>query len=168
MTQPKIDGTKHGQPRTIFGSDGTDWYALLVDALGHLQVDVVTVPGINSYLNIPFGYNDRLFDRGEVIGVPAGHWYFFSGPVPPGEIWVVHSLSAVNWNNPKTIEMGVGDGATWHRLNQETQTAMADFIYWNGLVLLKQGDQVRIIILDCTLNDNVEASVWGYKMKVTQ
>lgn len=42
MGQLKIDGTGHGKPVMPFGSDGTDWYALLIDALGHLQVDVVS------------------------------------------------------------------------------------------------------------------------------
>jgi len=41
MVQPLIRGKKEGKPRMIFGSDGTDWIAALIDALGHLQVDVV-------------------------------------------------------------------------------------------------------------------------------
>lgn len=42
MTQPKIEDVGHGKPVMPFGSDGTDWYAFLIDALGHLQVDVVS------------------------------------------------------------------------------------------------------------------------------
>ncbi len=42
MTQPTIDGTGHGIPRTIFGSDGSNWYAILVDSDGHVKIDVVS------------------------------------------------------------------------------------------------------------------------------
>ena len=42
MTQPSIDGTGHGIPRMIYGSDGSKWYAVLVDSDGHVKIDVVT------------------------------------------------------------------------------------------------------------------------------
>lgn len=42
MAQPKIDGVGHGKPVMPFGSDGTNWYAILVDALGHIQADIVS------------------------------------------------------------------------------------------------------------------------------
>ena len=42
MTQPSIDGVGHGMPRTIYGSDGTDWYAIQVDSDGHVKIDVVS------------------------------------------------------------------------------------------------------------------------------
>lgn len=42
MALPKIDGTGHGIPRMCFFSDGSNWYAALIDSAGHLQIDVVT------------------------------------------------------------------------------------------------------------------------------
>ena len=42
MTQPSIDGTGHGVPRMVFGSDGADHYEIAVDSDGHVQVDVKT------------------------------------------------------------------------------------------------------------------------------
>jgi exonuclease VII small subunit len=42
MTQPKIEGVGHGIPRMLFASDGSDWYAILVDSDGHVKVDVVS------------------------------------------------------------------------------------------------------------------------------
>ena len=42
MTQPKIEGTGHGIPRMLYASDGSNWYAVLVDSDGHVKVDVVT------------------------------------------------------------------------------------------------------------------------------
>lgn len=42
MGHPKIEGVGHGKPVMPFGSDGEDWYALLVSALGRLQVDVLS------------------------------------------------------------------------------------------------------------------------------
>jgi len=44
MTQPKIEGTGHGVPRTLFASDGSNWYAVLVDSDGHVKIDVVSLP----------------------------------------------------------------------------------------------------------------------------
>jgi len=41
VAQPEIEGAGPGKLAMIFGSDGTDWIAALIDALGHLQVDVV-------------------------------------------------------------------------------------------------------------------------------
>lgn len=41
MAQPEIEGAGPGKLAMIYGSDGTDWIAALIDALGHLQVDVV-------------------------------------------------------------------------------------------------------------------------------
>ncbi len=42
MTQPSIDGTGHGIPRMLYASDGSKWYAVLVDSDGHVKIDVVT------------------------------------------------------------------------------------------------------------------------------
>lgn len=39
MAQPEISGTGVGRPVMPYGSDGSNWLALLVDALGRLQVD---------------------------------------------------------------------------------------------------------------------------------
>ena len=44
MTQPKIEGTGHGIPRTLYASDGSNWYAVLVDSDGHVKIDVVSLP----------------------------------------------------------------------------------------------------------------------------
>lgn len=44
MAQPEIGGTGKGIPRMFYGSDGSKWIALLVDALGALQVDVSSIP----------------------------------------------------------------------------------------------------------------------------
>jgi len=41
MAQPSIPGTDVGKVGIPFGSDGSSWIALLVDALGRLQVDAV-------------------------------------------------------------------------------------------------------------------------------
>ena len=40
MTQPKIEGTGHGMPRMLYASDGSNWYAILVDSDGHVKTDV--------------------------------------------------------------------------------------------------------------------------------
>ena len=42
MTQPSIDGVGHGVPRMLYASDGSKWYAILVDSDGHVKIDVVT------------------------------------------------------------------------------------------------------------------------------
>ncbi len=42
MTQPNIDGTGHGIPRMLYASDGSNWYAVLVDSDGHVKIDVVS------------------------------------------------------------------------------------------------------------------------------
>ncbi len=47
MAQPEFDGEGKGRAVMIFGSDGSKWIAALIDALGHLQIDVVAsgLPG---------------------------------------------------------------------------------------------------------------------------
>lgn len=40
MAQPSIPGTDVGKVATVYGSDGTNWIALLVSALGKLQVEI--------------------------------------------------------------------------------------------------------------------------------
>lgn len=42
MAQPKIEGGEEGIPRMPFGSDGSDWYAILVDSDGHIHIDIET------------------------------------------------------------------------------------------------------------------------------
>lgn len=42
MALPIIEGTGHGRSVCLFGHDLTRWRALLVDALGHLQVDIIS------------------------------------------------------------------------------------------------------------------------------
>ncbi len=65
MTQPKIEGVGHGKPVMPFGSDGTDWYAFLIDTLGHLQVDVISAAlgsgaATETTLALIKGYVDNL------------------------------------------------------------------------------------------------------------
>jgi len=212
MTQPKIEGTGHGIPRTLYASDGSNWYAVLVDSDGHvkidvvslplptdaatatnqstmitalqliddlrnalgsvntddLQVDVKTYPGSNALGNIPFGYNNRYWERQYTLNAAAGTNFLAGTAVPAGEIWVVTNLRGVNANtNVSALTLQAYDGSTTIVLANKLSPGINVDVIWSGQAFLKAGDYVQARFDSCVAGDDLYLDIMGYKMKVS-
>jgi len=186
-------------PRTALFWNGTAWQWALVDAAGHLQVDVIAsglpagaataanqalilaqVQAIEDLTHALQSINtDRLIVRGEdqlfsyrsqyretISQVSTGAaWQTVSGSVaPPGEIWIVTSVSAINESAAST-RVDIRIPAIDHL---RTVAALAQFVSldWQGHTYLKNGDRVQVAFLGTAAGNNLVLSSHGYKMTV--
>ena len=166
MTQPKIDGVGHGIPRMLYASDGLNWYAILVDSDGHVKIDVVTYPGVNALGNIPFGYNDRYAEY--IYGLSTNGDATANGTVvPAGEVWVVNNvLSCHDDSVARVVQMKMMAGATAIPFKVNRSLAQSVPLEWQGSIVLKEGDKIRVVGESLATGKYVYGWVWGYKMKV--
>lgn len=166
MTQPTIDGVGHGIPRMCFFSDGTKWYAALIDSAGHLQIDVVSYPGSNAFGNIPFGYQDRYLERKEATSV-NGHTYVDGSTVPSGEVWIVTSFTGYH-DDPtaRIIRQYIYDGTA--RLIVDLKESAGQWIPYSPpkTYVLKAGDYLSVRADSLATGCKVYLTANGYKMKV--
>ena len=167
MTQPKIDGVGHGVPRMLYASDGSNWYAILVDSDGHVKVDVVTTPGVNAYNNIPFGFS-AVYHQPVWYYTPAAADYVLAGSVvPAGELWVVTSVFALDSNtNPTKIELSLHNGINSHWIEDGKAPGINKGVSWSGSIYLVNPNYITAGFAGCALNDNLYLDILGYKMKI--
>lgn len=166
MTLPFIKGDKIGFAIFPMIFDGTEWVAILGDSAGHLQVDVLTLPGINEYDNILFGYNDRLADF-ESQASTNGTTDANSTTCPSGEIWVVTTASCRH-NDPtaRRLEIQFYDGAQSIPLKVEANVDQWVTISAPGPLVLKAGDYIIGRAISLGSGRTVYVMLNGYKMKV--
>ncbi len=167
MTQPKIDGVGHGVPRMLFASDGSNWYAILVDSDGHVKIDVVSYPGSNALGNFSFGYYDRYCENANQVKDSAGWTYVYGTAVPSGEIWVVTGMYVLhNDTVAREIACGFYDASYHYETNWSTSSAPLARVRWDGTIVLKAGDKVfggAVALADGKI---IQIQAWGYKMKI--
>lgn len=141
---------------------GDEW-----DALEAIVADMERILMGNE--NTIWGYNDRWFENlGETVSSP-GIWYKSSTAVPAGEIhvlefcWLVNNTTAGGKVRFSTVVDSVENRFYY---NQTVFQTVPDI--YNGKVTLREGDVVRMAMMQVNIDDQIEACVWGYKMKVPE
>ena len=178
-----------GKPIVILGTDGTDLYGITVDIAGHLQVDVLsnalptgaateaTLASIKAAIekiddfamgtNKLFGYYDRYSEKQFNGSLSAGTNYLDFTAVPSGEIWILQGIAAYYVGTaPSWLMLEVSDGSDQMMLKDVRTDTSGQWHSWTGEIVLKAGDYVRVGVGAATLNDDLYAHAWGYKMKI--
>jgi len=119
--------------------------------------------------NLIFGYKDRYAEKIDWTMAGASETKSTTA-VPAGEIWILNSLSIRNINGAATnftvfLAVAAVEYVTcaWASGYVAYQT-----LYWNGSIVLKEGDNVRFLVTAAAAGENIEARIWGYKMKLSQ
>jgi len=117
--------------------------------------------------NLTWGYNDRWAEDLGVVAAAAGNYLKLSTPVPPGEVWVLQSISFANNSGVRGIcYLGLICGAVVAIVAANPAPAIAVPVLVVGGFALKAGDVAFVQQFAVLLNDNLLAAVTGYKMKV--
>ncbi len=165
-------------PRTALFWNGAAWQWALVDAQGHLQIDVQTILGLEGALR-SVG-TDRLMVRGENqlfsyrrplasvnTTVISGADGFVNSLSPPdGIIWIVTNVAASDRTSPTTEHryyLSVAMGAAYFYRQTE---ALAQNIpsVWNGLQALEHDDFIQVYLMGGLGADNGRVELSGYEM----
>jgi len=136
--------------------DGTDWRAIAGDTAGRVQVR-----GEDQL----FSYKDRYAEEKSNINAAAGPNSLEASNVPAGEVWFVQAVSMLNRNTAATNvyaeARAPGAGVRFFL----DDSLVADVVtLWNGLILLKAGDHIRVHWEGCSAGDELYMWVHGYKM----
>jgi len=113
-----------------------------------------------------WGYNDRYLEPLVELDPPAGNFYFNFTAVPAGEVWIIQAINAADVTTARRCQLRVTDGTNAVALKDATQASSAEWVIWDGSILLKAGDRVQIAIFSVAAGDDLYARAWGYKMKV--
>lgn len=122
-----------------------------------------------QFFNLIFGYYDRYAqDVSWILTAASGSK--FSTPVPAGEVWVINTASMRNMTGAATdfnirLYLGASMGPT---IAQASGVAQYVPMYWNGQIVLKEGDKVYFGVDSGAIGESIWAHVWGYKMKLSQ
>lgn len=166
-----------------------DWYAVLGNEDGHVQIEVVTMPtdveikqtapadlciAQHQYdgsawkkSNLLWGYNERWAEKVVDTNADAGDDTLTTTAVPPGYVYVLTNLSVQNNNTSNTsIEVYCSDGSVNARIVVPLSTTATIADAWSGMIPLAEGDVVNALFHGCTAGDDIFIMVWGYKMKI--
>lgn len=117
--------------------------------------------------NTLWGYDDRLYQRLYENNAPAGTYDRDMDVVPAGEVWRVESALAYNKTSIcSDIEVNVQLSGTDMELNRQATPAVNERVSWHGMLTLKEGDYVTFTWNGCTVGDDLECQIRGYKMVV--
>ena len=117
--------------------------------------------------NTLFGYADTIRVNESKIGSLPGTIILESDVVPAGEIWVMGKVHG--WNSVSVIValvLGVVVAGTDILITTVMSPAIAQEASFDGQVVLKEGDKLRLTAWGCTSGDNVYLIAHGYKMLV--
>lgn len=168
-----VDGQIH-----LYAWDGDSWEALQVDANKYLKV---TLPleealGARGYQytgsawvrsNLLWGYHDNWIEGTYEQATSDGTWVWNATTVPTGEVWVANCCLGVNYNrDPTNIRFMIRRNTNNYYLDWVNAPGAVTPFSWNGSVVLKAGDILRVDIGGCITNDYLAANVLGYKMDV--
>jgi len=119
--------------------------------------------------NLIWGYNGQYLERVEVANATAGKNVLLGTEVPPGELWVVTGLVARDESNVVTSgAVGVYDGSEYVHAGYTADPARRVPITYSGLLPMVEGDKASATFWGCTLNDDLDLWIVGYKMKLAQ
>ena len=167
-------------PRTALFWNGDEWQWALVDAAGHLQIDAVSLLGLEGALQSVA--TDRLQVRGEdqhfsieevvaqtLFGAISGADGFFDSPaVPDGRYWIITNVTAADATRATTAHQRFArhDGVDILFDYQLQAFALGEPSSWSGHVFLDAGDVVRVSFAGGLVADVCRVSVTGYQMTI--
>lgn len=147
---------------------------LLTDALTALQLIDNLQAALESVAT------DRLQVRGEdqlfslkdnllltyTYTMPGdGNYSHDTGTVPAGEFWVVTNIYGSNDTTVATrVVASVVSGGTTHTLKQVASPVVREGISWQGKVVLKEDDKIRVRWIGNANGDGVSLTIVGYPM----
>jgi hypothetical protein len=149
-------------PVTPLGYDGADFRALLVDVSGKLLVAPSTLPGINTYNNVLFGFHECYSENGYLANAVAGLNTVTLAVVPAGHGLVLQNVWALNLNNICRIVLNIRVTGLMHCLRDTVTVAALQIIMENTEHVLREGDRVEVYFNGCTLNDDLSWGASGY------
>ena len=151
----------------IHGSDGTATpVKVLVDADGHLQLDVLTVPGSTGVGNVLMGWNAAYEEYGSDADGVAGTNTQSGAAVPAGEVWVIQMMWSLNDVSSVVQQHWIVGGLGTHRLAYYAAPGANVPVIVRDVVVLGAGAFLRWKWLGCVVGDNLFWGALGYKMKV--
>lgn len=166
--------------RNALDSVGTDELDVNVEAsvlptgaateatLAAIAIDAWRISQAVYTLNRVWAYNDRYVEFEYTDTAAAGNNTLTFSTVPAGEVWVVKGGIFFNQDSAMgffSLEL-YNDGAFQGTLKYEANLLADERVELGVPLTLKEGDNVRATFGDCTLNDDLRATLWGYKMQV--
>ncbi|MBA7613091.1 hypothetical protein ES703_20334 [subsurface metagenome] len=165
-------------PRTALFWNGTAWQWALVDAAGHLQIDVQTILGLEGALQ-SVG-TDRLIVRGEdqlfsflgtlanarTADISGADGFVDSTPVAAGEVWAITHVVPSDNTSPTTAHRADvdHDGGAFRVSRQVTAFAAAIASYHTIAVFLDPSDFIRVYFTGGLVGDKCTVRLHGYRM----
>ena len=138
-------------------SDWDDIRAIVADLEELLMGDV----------NVPFGVYDRWSEWLGGTKSGDGTYSAVSTAVPADYVYVVQGVFAQNDTMPRGLtSIGFSDDSYWYYMKSIVPTLASESVSVLAPMVLKQGDQVRVIVQSCLDGDVISAGARGYKMKV--
>lgn len=120
-------------------------------------------------LPLLWGYSDTLTEHKASTNVSAGDASKNFSVVTSGEIWVIASFVA--WSdqaNISTIEFYLDDGEDNQLICREVYSTAEVTVKAPVPLYVPPGGRLRVTFKDCALNDDIYATVTGYKMKIEE
>ena len=156
----------------------TPAYAIVpvtVDADGHLQIDVLSgISGLEGYYSgawrkapIPFGASADYGLNWENLALPAAVSDQDSPALPANAFtvitaWSVKYVGVVLGVTLDIIRMDGGIAGTARNIYTFGSLVTNRWYSWNGFILCKASDILRVTVNGATLNDDLYSSVNGY------
>ena len=133
----------------------------LQDALESKALDRLLVRGMDQL----FTFTDKLLSRRQTT-ISGADGYLDSNSPPPGQIWVVTNLSAIDLTSPTTIHGHVlqDDGISALFAQKIAAFAAGTPSWWTGHLFLVPGDVVRVYFTNALLLDTCRIDLTGYIM----
>ena len=164
----------------LHGYTGVGWMQVLIDALGHLQVDAVTcgLPGgaatsVNQALLLEkikdqvFTYKSNVLQIASDLGAVAGENFLDIGGGVVGEMRVIRTLYAHNVTSPVTkIRLGLITGVTRYWIATCEARGAGEGFYWQGEIYAPVGVKPTAQFLGCVAGDDLYLHATGYNMGV--
>jgi hypothetical protein len=141
-------------------ADDTDW-AIIESVIANLEEKLM---GNN---NVIIGYNDRVFEVVNDLGVPSGTRTLQMTIVPAGYVYFIQAIAMRN-DDSSVNQTKAAAMATDALIIERISPAGAGLWYpllTPGLVL-KEFDTIEGTFYDCSASDDLHLKVWGYKMQV--
>jgi len=131
-------------------------------------------PGMNTYDGaawrkqpLIWGYSDRYLVQQQNVSNVAGDYTSDLPSVPAGEVWRVAGVSVYRGTNVNQYaRVQVYDGSTAVSIEDIDVGTLGRFFSNSVEIILKAGDNVRVVYTGATVDEVVITVALGYKMSV--
>uniref|UniRef100_A0A6H1ZVR7 Uncharacterized protein n=1 Tax=viral metagenome TaxID=1070528 RepID=A0A6H1ZVR7_9ZZZZ len=122
-----------------------------------------------QFFNLIFGFNAIVSEYQENLSAAAGdNWLIFS-TVPTGEVWIITLIAGVNRTSaPTRIDAFDYDGANYRCLGDTPSPGASVHAVFHRFIPIAADHSVRVRVRGCVLNDDIDANILGFKMKLSQ